>query len=79
MWDAYAMGPVRAVERLEPVLARRPEAAPLAVAPRSALMLVERVAYAADDVPVEFAHDRHRGDRTNCVVQVLPGVEEAEA
>jgi DNA-binding GntR family transcriptional regulator len=42
-------------------------------------MLVERVAYAADDVPVESAHDRHRGDRTNGVVQVVPGVEEAEA
>ena len=27
------------------------------------LMLVERVAYAADGTPVEFAHDRHRGDR----------------
>ena len=61
------------------MLARRPEAPALAVAPRSALMLVELVAYAADDVRVEFAHDRHRGDRTSCVVQVLPGVEEAAA
>ena len=74
MRDVYAKPPVRAVERLEPVLARRHEAAALGVEPRAALMLVERVAYAAEDVPVEFAHDRHRGDRANFVVHVLPEI-----
>ena len=33
-------------------------------------MLVERTAYAADDTPVEFAHDRVRGDRARFVVRV---------
>ena len=33
-----------------------------------ALLLVERVAYAADGVPVEFARDLFRGDRTRIVV-----------
>jgi GntR family transcriptional regulator len=77
MRDVYGKGPVRAVERLEPALARSHEAEALAVEPRSALMLVERIAYAAGDVPVEFAHDRHRGDRTNFVVHVLESIEEA--
>jgi GntR family transcriptional regulator len=77
MRDVYDKEPVRAVERLEPVLARRHEAAALEVRPHSAVMLVERVAYAAGDLPVEFAHDRHRGDRANFVVHVLPRPEGA--
>ena len=35
-------------------------------------MLVERVAYAADGTAVEFAHDRHRGDRARFVIRVVP-------
>lgn len=61
MRDRYDRPPVRAVERLEPVLAEAHQSAALGVAEGAPLMLVERVAYAADDVPVEFARDHHRG------------------
>ena len=44
-----------AVERLEPVAARPHEAEALGVAEGSPLMLVERTAYAADGIPVEFS------------------------
>jgi len=37
-------------------------------------MLVERTAYAGDGTPVEFAHDRYRGDRARFVVRVSPDV-----
>ncbi len=70
MKELYGLEPVRAVERLEPVLARAHEAAALDVAEGSPLMLVERTAYAADGTAVEFAHDRHRGDRASFVIQV---------
>jgi GntR family transcriptional regulator len=69
MRDLYRLGPVRAVERLEPVLARAHEAKALDVAEGSPLMLVERTAYAADGTAVEFAHDRHRGDRARFTIQ----------
>jgi len=75
MRDAYEAAPVRAIERLEPVLARTHEARALDVPARSPLMLVERTAYAADGTPVvEFAHDRYRGDRARFVVRVSPDV-----
>jgi GntR family transcriptional regulator len=72
MRERYELGPVGATERLEPVAARAHEAAALEVAEGSPLMLVERVAYAADGTAIEFAHDRHRGDRARFLVQVLP-------
>lgn len=72
MADRYGHRPVRAVERLEPVAARSADAAALGVRARSPLMLVERVAYDADGVPVEYAQDRHRGDRARFVVEVAP-------
>jgi GntR family transcriptional regulator len=68
----YGHEPVRAVEHLEPVAARAEDARRLGVRPRSPLMLVERVAYDARDVPVEYASDRHRGDRARFVVEVAP-------
>ena len=33
-------------------------------------MLVERTAYAADGTPIEFARDRHRGDKARWIVKV---------
>ena len=66
----YGIDPVRAVERLEPVVARPHEAKALKVEPGAPLMLVERTAYSADGTPVEFAHDRHRGDRQRWIVKV---------
>jgi GntR family transcriptional regulator len=74
MRDLYDRGPVRAVERLEPVVARAHEAASLQVAEGSPLMLVERTAYAADGTAVEFAHDRHRGDRARFTIELAADV-----
>jgi GntR family transcriptional regulator len=69
MRDLYDHAPVRVVESLEPVVAQRHSAEVLGVAPGSALMLVERTAFDADRVAVEFAHDLHRGDRARFVVE----------
>jgi GntR family transcriptional regulator len=74
MRDRFGRGPVRAIERLEPVAAGAAEARALGVARRSPLMLVERTAYAADGAAVEYARDRHRGDRARFVVEVAPEV-----
>jgi GntR family transcriptional regulator len=70
MADLYERAPARAVERFEPVLARLFEARALEVPVGSALMLVERTAYDADDVPLEHSRDLHRGDRARFVVEV---------
>ena len=72
MRERYGRAPVRAVERLEPAPAPAPDAALLGVAPRAPVMLVERVAYDAEGVPIEFARDRHRGDRARFVIEVVP-------
>jgi DNA-binding GntR family transcriptional regulator len=74
MDGVYDLAPVRAVERLEPAVASAAEAEALGVARRSALMHVFRTAFAADGTAVEFAHDRHRGDRARFVVEVATGV-----
>lgn len=68
----YGLAPQRAVETLSPSVARDGDTAALGVGRRAALMEVERIAYAADGRPVEFAHDRHRGDRARFVVEVTP-------
>jgi GntR family transcriptional regulator len=72
MREHYGLGPVSATERLEPVAARPHEAAALGVEEGTPLMLVVRVAYAEDETAVEYAHDRHRGDRARFVIRVLP-------
>jgi GntR family transcriptional regulator len=72
MRDCYGRGPVRAVERLEAVPARANEAKLLHIPAGAPLMLVERTAYDDDGVPVEFARDRHRGDRATFVVESVP-------
>jgi GntR family transcriptional regulator len=59
--------PVRALERLEPALARPDEAAALEIEPGAAVMLVERTAYSATGRPVEQSRDVFRGDRTRVV------------
>jgi GntR family transcriptional regulator len=74
MHVAYDRAPVRAIERLEPVVADADQAESLDVAVGAPLMLVERVAYAADDLPVEYARDLHRGDRARFVIQVATAV-----
>ena len=72
MEQHYDLAPVSATERLEPVTARAHDAQHLGVAEGAPLMLVERTSYAADGTPVEFARDRHRGDRARFVIRVAP-------
>ena len=72
MRDVYDLGPQTATERLEPVAARSYEADTLDVEEGVPLMLVERIAYAADGTAVEFARDRHRGDAARFVIRVVP-------
>lgn len=64
----YGQNPRRALESLESVSADGREARLLGVSPGTALLLVERTAYSAEDTPVEFARDLYRGDRTRIVV-----------
>jgi GntR family transcriptional regulator len=59
--------PVRAVERIEPVLAADDDAAALGLRPGAPLMLVDRVAYDPGGEVVETARDVFRGDRTRIV------------
>ncbi|MGA9857851.1 MAG: GntR family transcriptional regulator [Solirubrobacteraceae bacterium] len=76
MRDVYGSAPVRATERLEPALAQPHQALALAVGDGDPLMLITRVAFAADGVPVEFARDRHRGDRARFVVETATTIPE---
>jgi GntR family transcriptional regulator len=69
MRDLYGHGPVRVVEALEPVVAQSHSAEVLGVPAGAALMLVERTAFDADGVAVEYARDLHRGDRARFVVE----------
>jgi GntR family transcriptional regulator len=64
----YSRRPGRARESLEPVTAGVREAEALEVKEGAALMLVERTAYSDDGMPVEFARDLFRGDRTRLVM-----------
>jgi GntR family transcriptional regulator len=67
--ERYGEGPTRAVERLEPVLADAGEAEVLQVRPGAPLMLVERTAFDGAGLPVEYARDLFRGDRTRVLVE----------
>jgi GntR family transcriptional regulator len=70
MREEYGHEPVRAVERLEPTVARAHEAKALDVNAGAPLMIVERTAYDAEGTPVEYARDRHRGDKARWIVKV---------
>ncbi len=59
--------PVRAVERIEPVLADAEDASALGLRVGSPLMLVDRVAYDEAGGIVETARDVFRGDRTRII------------
>ena len=65
--EHFDAAPVRAVERIEPVLADAEEAAALELRIGAPLMLVDRVAYDVAGLPVETARDVFRGDRTRIV------------
>ena len=66
--EKYGQRPHRARESLEPVAAGVREAEALQIAEGAPLMLVERTAYAKSGMPLEFARDLFRGDRTRVVV-----------
>ncbi len=67
----YGVAVVRAVERLEPVVASEREAALLGVPDGAPLLLVERTAFDREGVAVEYARDLFRGDRTKVVVESI--------
>jgi GntR family transcriptional regulator len=67
----FGLRPVRALERLETTAARPSDARTIGAKRGVPVLLVERVCYAADGTPVEFARDRYRGDRTALVVESL--------
>lgn len=64
MRQHYGLAPHHAHEWLEPEIAAEEHARLLEVEPGSALMLVTRKASTEAGVPVEFAYDRYRSDRT---------------
>lgn len=64
----YGRSPHSADEVIEPVKASAQQAELLGVAREDALLLVTRTSYAADSLPVEFARDFFRPDRTRIVV-----------
>lgn len=66
----YNVTPVRCQDTFEPVLLHRRAAVLLQVAPRSAAMLLERVAYTAEGIPVEFSRGVIRGDRCQLTVHL---------
>ena len=67
--ERYDTPIVRARESLEPVLLRAREARLLGQQRGRPALLLEGVAYAADDSPVEFARSYIRGDRTRYFVE----------
>lgn len=69
MGERFDLRPVKVVERLETAEARPSDARALGIRRGAPLLLVERVGYAADGTPVEFARDRFRGDRTRMVIE----------
>ncbi len=65
----YGQKPHTARESLEPVIARPEEAELLDVGVGAALMLIERTAYTAAGVAIEYARDLFRPDRVKITLQ----------
>jgi GntR family transcriptional regulator len=68
--NEYGLITSRADERIEAVNATPDEASLLAIKPRSALLLITRIAFDQHDIPCEFSRDLFRGDRTRLAVTV---------
>jgi GntR family transcriptional regulator len=66
--DRFGQRPHRAKESFEPVIATVREAEALEVDEGAPLMLVERTAYSRAGLPLEYARDLFRGDRTRVVI-----------
>ncbi len=62
--------PTDAVQTIEAVALGARQAALLGVAPGAAALLIRRVGYAAGGLPVEYAEDFYRGDRTTFRVRL---------
>ncbi len=69
MEQHFGLRPARVVETLELTEARPADVRALGVRKNAPLLLVERIAYAADGTPVEFARDRYRPDRARFVTE----------
>jgi GntR family transcriptional regulator len=67
--DDYEIGLSSVVECLEPVAAGAFEARVLGVPGGAPLMLVERVLRETGGQPLEYARDRHRGDRSRFLMR----------
>ncbi len=70
LMDEYSARPVRAIQTLEPTIARGDAAEALGVPSGSPAMLVERTAWDAEGQPVEYARDLYRGDRHRFVAEL---------
>lgn len=66
----YHVAPVRCQDTFEPVLLKKRAANLLQVPPRSAGMLLRRVAFTAEGVPVELSRGVIRGDRCRLTVDL---------
>lgn len=64
MREHYGLSPHHAQEWLEPEIASDEYAKLLEIEPGAAVMLVTRKASTSSGIPVEFARDRYRADRT---------------
>ncbi len=73
MKTKYGIEPVRVHEYLEPVLINDFESEALQVPVGSAAMLAERIAYSADDVPIEYNQSVLRGDMCRFSVDMHKG------
>jgi GntR family transcriptional regulator len=75
----YGLVTSRADERIEAVNATPEEATLLGIKPRSALLLITRIAYDQHGTPCEFSRDLFRGDRTRLAVTVQGAGIEAQS
>lgn len=66
----YNLAPTRCQDAFEPVLLHKRAATLLGVPPRSAGMQVERIAYTAGGLSVEFSHGVIRGDHCRLTVDL---------
>ncbi len=71
--DRRGFKPVRALQRLSAANLGREDADLLAVAPGSAALSIERVAYLAGGQPVEFTRSFYRGDIYDFVAELTLG------
>jgi GntR family transcriptional regulator len=69
MSGEYGKGPHSAEEVIQPSVATVQQAELLDVPPGQPLLVITRTSYTVDGVPVEFAHDHFRPDRTRIMLR----------